>query len=1149
MPPSDAPKTPEEFVAYWHAPGGSERSNYQLFINELCDLIGARRPARRAAEDDPDEYVYERPVRALDADAGTATSNYIDCYRRGRFVLEAKQSNKRVAAQPAHQPDMFGAAPRQQGAASWDRLMRQARAQAERYAKALPQSHGWPPFLVVVDVGHAIELFADFSGLGKAYMPFPDARRNRISLADLLRPEVRELLRAVWEDPLSLDPAIRRTQATKDIALRLARLARLLEKRHDPKTVSEFLMRCLFTAFAEDVGLLKADGFLSILRQAEADPRYLPRYLDPLWRDMDTGSDFNPFLSASVRHFNGGLFKDARAIPLEADELRELMVAVRADWRQVEPAIFGTLLETALDPRERGSLGAHFTPRAYVERLIVPVLAEPLAADWAGVQAAAESLRAKGDARGAVREIRAFHDRLCALRVLDPACGTGNFLYVALEHLKRLEAEVLVALEELGEARQDALDLRGHAVGPHQFLGIEKNPRAVPIAELVIWIGYLQWHLRTRGAASLGDPILASHDTIAHADAILAWRERTLVRAPSGRPVTKWDGVTWRTDPVTGRPVPDETARVEVYRYADPRPADWPEADFIVGNPPFIGGKDLRQELGDGYAEALWTAYPHIPGGADLVMFWWDKAAARVRAGRTRRFGFITSNSITQTFSRRVVRAHLEAAKAPLHLVFAVPDHPWADGSGSAAVRIAMTVGAPGPGDGVLKTVTAEGEPSPSDGAVPVTLSRVEGRINADLTVGADVATTVRLRANERLSSRGMSLHGSGFIVTPAKAAELGLGAVDGLDRHIRPYRNGRDLTGRPRGAMVIDLFGLDEDDVRRRFPAVWQHVRDTVWPEREHNNRATYRDNWWIFGEPRRELRPALHGLPRYIATVETAKHRVFQFLPAEILPDNMLVAIGLSDGFSLGVLSSRQHVAWALAAGGWLGYGNDPRYSKSRCFDPFPFPKATALQRAEIGGLAEELDAQRKRVLAAHPSRLTLTGLYNALEARRSGRALDDAEREIDRLGEVAVLAHLHERIDAAVAAAYGWPAGLADAEVLARLVALNRERAREEARGLVRWLRPEFQDPAGTRAPRQIEAELPAAGGPAVRRGWPSHLSDQMAAVLDAVSRSDSPVGATDLARRFRGVRAPKLADCLSALAAVGRLERTVDGRYRA
>jgi len=713
---------------------------------------------------------------------------------------------------------------------------------------------------------------------------------------------------------------------------------------------------------------------------------------------MDTGSEFNPFLAASVRHFNGGLFKDARAIPLEADELRELTVAVKADWRQVEPAIFGTLLESALDPRERGSLGAHFTPRAYVERLLVPVLAEPLAADWAGVQAAAESLRAKGDAKGAAGEIRAFHRRLCALRVLDPACGTGNFLYVALEHLKRLEAEVLVALEELGEARQDALDLRGHAVGPHQFLGIEKNPRAVPIAELVIWIGYLQWHMRTRGAASLGDPILASHDTVAHADAILAWRERALVRDHAGRPVTKWDGVTWKTDPVTGRPVPDETARTEVYRYADPRPAEWPEADFIVGNPPFIGGKDLRQELGDGYAEALWAAYPHIPGGADLVMVWWDKAAARVRAGKTRRFGFITTNSITQTFSRRVVRAHLEAARAPLHLAFAIPDHPWADGTGSAAVRIAMTVGEAGQGDGVLKTVTAEGEPSPSDGAVPVSLSRTEGRINADLTIGADVAAAVPLRANERLSSPGVKLHGSGFIVTPAKARDLGLGAIDGLDRHIRPYRNGRDLTARPRGAMVIDLFGLDDDDVRRRFPAVWQHVRDTVWPEREHNNRATYRDNWWIFGEPRRELRPALHGLPRYIATVETAKHRVFQFLPAEILPDNMLVAIGLSDGFSLGVLSSRQHAAWALAAGGWLGYGNDPRYSKSRCLDPFPFPDATARQRAEISGLAEELDAHRKRVLAAHPRALTLTGLYNALEARRSGRALDDAEREIE-------------------------------------------------------------------------------------------------------------------------------------------------------
>jgi hypothetical protein len=187
---------------------------------------------------------------------------------------------------------------------------------------------------------------------------------------------------------------------------------------------------------------------------------------------------------------------------------------------------------------------------------------------------------------------------------------------------------------------------------------------------------------------------------------------------------------------------------------------------------------------------------------------------------------------------------------------------------------------------------------------------------------------------------------------------------------------------------MVIDLFGLGVDEVRRRYPEVYQHLAQTVKPERDAQfaksrtkDAESYASQWWLFGKPRQQLRPALAHLPRYIATVETAKHRVFQFLDASILPDNMLVAIGANDGFTLGVLSSRIHVEWALRTGGWLGMGNDPRYSKSRCFDPFPFPLASAPQKKRIGVIAEELDLHRKRVLADH-AHLTLTGLYNVLE-----------------------------------------------------------------------------------------------------------------------------------------------------------------------
>lgn len=1135
----------DKFIEYWSGRGGSERANYQKFINELCELIGVDKPEASHAEDHRNEYVFEKRVRAMDVDGEDGRYNFIDCYKRKHFVLEAKQSDKRMRGLAVSGPDLFGEAPPAKAApkAAWDRMMKQARQQAENYAKYLPE---WPPFLLIVDVGHVIEIYADFTGLGKRYKPFPDSRSHRIGIPDLADAAVRDRLRAIWTDPLSLDPAAKRAEVTKDIAYRLARMARTLEKRHDPKEVALFLMRCLFTAFAEDVGLLPADAFLTLLRKAEGNPQFLPRYLTPFWKSMDKGNDFDPMIGAPVRHFNGGLFKNAQAVALNDEELAELITACQRDWRNVEPAIFGTLLENALSVRERGQLGAHFTPRAYVERLVIPTVIEPLQDQWRATLALAEGRRAAGDTKGAVELIRAFHRDLCQVKVLDPACGTGNFLYVSLELMKELEGEVLLALEELGAAAQALLDLQGLTVGPQQFMGLEKNARAVPIAELVLWLGHLQGHLRLRGPESLSDPVLKPVETVRHADAVLAWKKEELVLDEAGKPVTRWDGVSLRTDPHTGRQVPDETQYVELKKYTEPKPAPWPKADYIVGNPPFIGGKDLRQELGDGYAEALWKAYPQMPGGADFVMYWWDRAADLVREGKARRFGFITTNSVTQTFSRRVIKRHLDAKK-PLHLSFAIPDHPWADAQGAAAVRVAMTVGVAGAGEGLLKQVVAEGDANPNDGAVAVDFTIERGIVLPDLTIGADVVGAVPLNANEGISSPGVKLHGSGFIVTPTEAAALGLGKVPGLEQHIRHYRNGRDLTGKSRGVMVIDLFGLTAEQVRQRFPGVYQWVHDKVKPERDQNNEQYRRENWWLFGRKNTELRAALHGLPRYIATVETAKHRIFQFLDIDILPDNKLIGIGLHQPVHLGLLSSRIHTTWALAAGGWLGYGNDPVYVKTRCFDAFPFPILTSAREARIGALAEELDGLRKKVLAA--GHFTLTELYNVLEKRKAGAALEPAERDIYEAGHVGVLLDLHRAIDAAVADAYGWPADLSDRDILFRLVALNKERAAEEARGLVRWLRPEFQNPGGVQAGEQLSADLGEATVAATRPAWPKLPADQVQALRQTLSAANSALAADAVARAFKGARGKQVKDMLDLLVALGQARRIGDGRYAA
>ncbi len=808
----------------------------------------------------------------------------------------------------------------------------------------------------------------------------------------------------------------------------------------------------------------------------------------------------------------------------------------------MEPAIFGTLLENALDPGARAQLGAQFTPRAFVERLVLPTVMEPLRADWDGAKAAAIDVADQGQGKQAAALVRAFHARLCTVRVLDPACGSGNFLYVTLELMKRLEGEVLDTLAALEGTEVRLLAIEGATVDPHQFLGLDVNPRAVPVAELVLWIGYLQWHFRTHGNVPPAEPILRDFRTIVEADALLTYTDLEPGRDRGGKPFTRWGGRT-RLHPITGELVPDETDQVLVLRPVGATPTAWPDADFIVGNPPFVAGKDLRTELGDGYASALRAAYSKVPASADLAMFFWWKAAQLVASGQVKRFGFITRNSIDQKFGRKVLTGAM-AARKPLHLVFALPNHPWTQGRGTAAVRIAMTVAEAGHGTGRLLTVEHE-----TVAEVPiVTLSERYGVINADLSEGVTPIDAMPLQANERIACPGVKLHGAGFIVSPAVATRLGLGKVGGLDRHIRPYLNGRDLVGRSRHAMVIDLFGLSEDLVREQFADVFQYLLIRVKPERVAKagngpDTAQYARNWLLHGKPRPELRKALAGLSRYIATMETGKHRPFTFLPAAVLPDNMLVCIASSEAWHLGVLSSRFHVAWALAAGGTLE--DRPRYNKTLCFDPFPFPATTPAQQAAIAKPAEVLDAHRKARLAAHPH-LTLTGLYNVLDALRAERALTPAEQDTLTAGQVAILRHLHDELDAAVAAAYGWPVNLSAAAIVERVVALNQVRAAEEADGQVRWLRPDYQAPAEMqRRVSQASLDVDAA---AILPPWPKLPGAQFVALRAMLGRT-GPSNPADLARHFDNAPGRKISGMLRTLADLGQARDAGAGRYAA
>lgn len=1159
----------DDFISKWSGVKASELSTAQSFAMDLCHLLGVELP-----HPDPEQqYMFERPVTFAHGD-GSNSAGRIDLYKRGCFVLEAKKLKAHTHTK------------------GFDDALLRARSQAEQYARALPASEGRPPFLVVIDVGNRIELYSEFSRSGGTYTPFPDPRSHRIALTDLRHEATRERLRKVWSDPLALDPSRESARVTREIAARLAALARSLEVAgHPAESVAQFLMRCLFTMFAEDVRLLPADSFRDLLLKYADQPDIAMRMLAQLWHDMD-GGGFSAAIASDVLRFNGKLFKQPDTLPLTRQQIALLIEAAKAKWEHVEPAIFGTLLERALDARERHKLGAHYTPRAYVERLVLPTVIEPLRSEWSDAHAAALTLAAEGNLNGAVKVLQSFHHRLCTVRVLDPACGSGNFLYVTLEHLKRLEGEVFNALDELGY-RQTGLALGGEradamggeTVDPHQLLGIELNPRAAAIAEVVLWIGYLQWHYRTRGNVNPPQPVIRDFRNIQNRDAVLVYDSVEPVLDEHGSPVTRWDGKTMKLSSVTGEDVPDESVRVPLEHYVNPRKATWPEAEFVVGNPPFIGSKRMREALGDGYVDAIQQAWPDIPQSADFVMRWWHHAATLTSRGALQRFGLITTNSLRQAYVRRAIAPHLEG-NHPISLVFAVPDHPWVDSADGAAVRIAMTAGQQGRHQGKLYTVTSERtEAEDGNDDLVVSMNMCAGIIHSDLSVGVDLTQAIPLLANQSICSVGMKTIGSAFQIDFNRATELGLGRVPGLEQHIRPYLNGRDVSQIPRRLYVVDFYGMGEDTVRERFPAAYQHLLERAKPDRAVNRNPIFRDLWWVIGHPRQQFRRAVNGLSRYIATLETSKHRFFCFLSADNTPDSSLVTVADHDAATLGVLSSEVHVVWALATGGRLGKGNDPRYNKTRCFETFPFPDCGGVADAmhvysseRLRAHAERLDAHRKRQQALYPD-LTLTDMYNVLEKLRGGDTLTAKERVIHEHGLVSVLRQLHDEIDAAVLDAYGWsdllpllrtahgndaPAegtnrdeakSAFDEAILERLIALNAERAVEEARGQVRWLRPDFQNPTTQAAPEQRDlntnadddtapAAATAGGGKPIP--WPKDSVAQVRAVADALAASPVPLSVDDIAGRFtaRGPWKKRLPQLLDMLVALGRARVSSD-----
>lgn len=1160
----------QAFLTKWQGSQGNERANYSDCFDDLCGALGVERPIPKGTvQGDP--YCFDKEIKVFHKEG--IKTNFVDFHREGHFLIEAKQgSDKPKQSSP------------KRGTESYLRMMEKAFYQALSYT---PFLNSKPPFLMTCDIGSHFELWMSFSGNYGGY-----GAREVIPLTSLLDEKVFDRFVAIFSDPQSLNPEKYRARVTREVAGTLAKLAKWLEEQgKEPQEVANFLMRCIFTMFAEDVRLLQGEIFTRALKERWIpEPSRFKSEIEDLWKVMNTGGKFN---FDAIPQFNGSFFANAIAFDLPREQLEVLFEAAQKDWREVEPAIFGTLLERALEKKERSRLGAHYTPRSYVERLVRPVVMEPLREEWLLVETEVNRLLVLKDGQEeptkaqrdkAAVEIRAFLERLQQVRILDPACGSGNFLYVTLDLIKTLEQEVQMRLlDVLGKVTTDLLEefdprLAGRKqVNPSQFLGIEINPRAAAIAELVIWIGYLQWHFKRYGTTPPPEPILQDFHNIEFRDAVLAYDGRELdVDAKTGKVRSRWGGRTMR-HPVTGEDVPDPSDQVPIYRYINPRPAVWQEADYIVSNPPFIGKSRRRTALGDEYLECLFKAYPQMPDGADFVMYWWFHAINIIKQNKLKRFGFITTNSITQLLNRQVIAENIKD-NSEYEILWAIADHPWADTEGSAAVRVAMTVvGKRETQQPTIVRVVHE-EWQDDDTANLILEYRNVGFIQPNLRGGAKLDQAKSLQANASICSVGLVLFGKGFLIDEAKRKSI-------ESEVCHPFLSGRDLINGVLTDWVIDFYPLDELQSQRKAPLAFQHLMEYVKPQRDQIRDSGSRKKWWRFGRDKVEMRSAINGLTRYIVTLEVSKYRNFFFVSSDVRPDHTLIAIATSDAYHLGILSSDIHIIWSLSTGSTLE--DRPRYNKSRCFDPFPFPEATLEQKEKIRQLGERLDRHRKQVQAQHPE-ITITGMYNLLEKLRKGEDFTDKDREYNNKALVSTLKQIHDELDNAVLEAYGWEdlaphpltpspktgegeqetsslpspsmgEGLGVREnslteiILDRLVTLNAQRAEEERNGLIRWLRPEYQAPNEVRTQTIIEGvgeSEEVAIAPAEVKTFPKQPKDQLAAIRDLLRTSNNPWTIAQIAAQFKngGRYKNAIAENLERLEWFGILHCHQDGQIK-
>lgn len=958
--------TPQEFLNKWRDVELKERSASQSHFNDLCALLGVLDPI--AADPKGEWFAFEKGAAKTSGGEGWA-----DVWRKGCFAWEYKGPRKDLD---------------------------KAFAQLLQYSVALEN----PPLLIVSDMDR-IRIHTNWTNTVQEVHEF--------TLEDLVDGQVREKLKRAFTDPEEFKPSKTRQALTEETARAFAGIAqRLRDRGHETHKVAHFVNQLVFCMFAEDVGLLPDNLFTKMLKASRMRPERFEVNARKLFGAMATGGDldFTP-----IDWFNGGLFADDNALPVDAKDIDELLLAAERDWSQIDPSILGTLFERGLDPAKRSQLGAHYTDREKIMMIVQPVIIDPLEAEWAQSLAQIKALIESAPKRTAERLLTqaekrrvdklideaaaihsAFIERLVNFRVLDPACGSGNFLYVALRALKDIEHRANLDAEALGLPRGFP------RVGPECVLGIELNPYAAELARVSVWIGEIQW-MRRNGFDAARNPILRNLDSIQQCDAIVE---------------------------------PDRSPKI------------WPNADAILGNPPYLGAKLMKRMLGVPETAAIRAVYDgRLPHFTDLVCYWLENAREMIAGGKAKRAGFVTTNSIRKNTNLPVMNRICQSTQ----IFDAWSEEKWTiDG---AAVDVSLICF--------------------GDSARQVRLNgAVVEKINPDLTSGLNLTLAGSLPENVNGAFLGVQKSGP-FDVPGVKARQWLLEPSNPNGRAnstiLCPYWNGDDVTGRTRDYWLIDLpVGLSEAEASQ-YASPFDHIATAV--DDEGKNISELRDlsgsdscGWWELWRPRSAMRSAIAPLKRYIVTPETAQHRLFVWLSLPTLPDKNLIVIPRDDDTFFGLLQCRFHLIWSLRKGSDLQ--DRPRYTHTSTFATYPFPQGLTPNipaaayaddpRAQaIAKAAERLNELRENWL--NPPDLVVRepevvpGYPARLLPKDDVAAKELAKRTLTNLYNVrpAWLDHAHRALDDAVAEAYGWGddfrAGhLTDDEILARLFRLNQERA---------------------------------------------------------------------------------------------------------